>query len=546
MLIELPDTSSCDLFLLIEGALAPLTTFMTECEYNHILSHNGLLPCGKLMPIPICLGMSNTVKINDKIDLTSSPSCAVLIDCSITITDIFPIDWIGEAAYITKQEPLKTIDDIWTTPHPFCSQQLRDMWNRIGSSGVYVSGILTVKECSVRPPWDKYYKIPAEIRRVKGNQIAFQTRNPIHKAHLALIEAAISTVENPITILNPTIGPSQPGDVPLPHRMACYENTLKYFPQPSELRVVPIAMRMAGPMEALWHAIIRQNHGYTHFIVGRDHAGPSTKQVNGTTWYNPMDAINLLTLNQKKLDIKIIPGEDLKYDFASGLYKSSGSGIVSGTAFRLMVAKGENVPEWFTFHENIEILKQIYSQPPKHKRGFCVQITGLSGSGKSTLAISLKEYIHQIDPSRSVVILDGDVLRNYFKDLSFDRASRSMQTRRIGFIASMLVSSGAIALCANIAPYEEDRESNRKSLFAPDSYIEIYVSTSLEDCERRDTKGLYKKARAGEIPSFTGISDPYEIPKHPEITVYASTNVKKTDSLRTVVRWLVKHGYLLG
>ena len=320
-------------------------------------------------------------------------------------------------------------------------------------------------------------------------------------------------------LLHPVEGVTQECDVPFSVRMKCYKEVLPYL-ECASLSVLPLSMRMAGPREAVWHAIIRRNYGCTHFIVGRDHAGPSYKKKDGTPFFDPMAAQRLARELQSELGIEIITSEEVVYCEDIDQYKEVSQAkthtvqSISGTAFRSMLESGSNIPSWYSYPGVIAALEQYYNRP----RGTCYYFVGLSGSGKSTLAEILKSHIEEKYPHRQVTLLDADIIRTHLsKGLGFSKEDRSMNVRRIGYVASEIVKHGGLVVVANIAPYEEDRAYNRELIKQHGDYIQIFVNTSLEECERRDVKGLYQAARAGMIKQFTGISDPFEVPTNSEI-----------------------------
>jgi len=356
--------------------------------------------------------------------------------------------------------------------------------------------------------------------------IAFQTRNPLHKAH---VEMTIRSIEdlNAKLLLHPVVGMTKGGDVDHYTRVRCYESIMKkYSPNTAMLSLLPLAMRMGGPRETLWHALIRKNYGCTHLIVGRDHAGPGNDD-KGNPFYGPYDAQKLLMKYQDEIGIKMIPFKFMvylpnenRYEAIDQIKKGINYKTISGTELREILDNGKGIPNWFTYPE---ISRELESSiPPLSKRGFTIFFTGLSGSGKSTLAnglmIKLLEY-----GDRPVTLLDGDIVRKHLSsELGFSKAHRSLNVQRIGYVASEITKNGGVAICAPIAPYKKDRRVNRELISSFGGYIEIFVNTSLEKCEERDVKGLYALARKGMIKEFTGVSDPYESPKNSEIVINSS------------------------
>jgi sulfate adenylyltransferase len=317
---------------------------------------------------------------------------------------------------------------------------------------------------------------------------------------------------------------TKPGDIDHFTRVRCYEHVLEEYPeQTTTLSLLNLAMRMGGPREALWHAIIRKNYGCTHFIVGRDHAGPGADR-NGQPFYGPYDAQELFARHQEELDITMVPFKEMVYvenkaEYLPADETQPGDKVMelSGTEFLRRLREGLDIPEWFSFPRVVAELRRAH--PPKHKRGFTVFFTGLSGSGKSTIANALMIKLLE-DGTRPVTLLDGDIVRkNLSSELNFSREHRDLNIQRIGFVASEITKNRGIAICAPIAPYARTRRQVREAVSAHGGFIEVYVSTSLEVCESRDRKGLYAKARAGIIKGFTGIDDPYEAPERAEIDI---------------------------
>ena len=369
---------------------------------------------------------------------------------------------------------------------------------------------------------------PAELRdrfRKLGwrKVVAFQTRNPMHRAHQELSFRAARDVEANL-LIHPVVGMTKPGDVDHYTRVRCYEHILKRYPeQTTMLSLLPLAMRMGGPREAVWHAIIRKNYGCTHLIVGRDHAGPG-KDSKGNDFYGPYDAQELLKEHEEELDISMVPFRMMVYAENRAQYIVADEASdedkvlnISGTELRRRLAEGLEIPEWFSFPEVVEELRRTH--PPRHEQGFTVFFTGLSGSGKSTIANALMSKLMEIG-GRNISLLDGDIVRkNLSSELGFSKEHRDLNITRIGYVASEITKNGGIAICAPIAPYASTRRIVRDTVSTVGGFVEIHVATPLEVCEQRDRKGLYAKARAGIIKEFTGISDPYEVPENAEMVI---------------------------
>jgi sulfate adenylyltransferase len=407
------------------------------------------------------------------------------------------------------------------TNHPYIKKTLEQ------KNVYYIGGVVEALNPFPHFDFTEYRLTPQETKKYfKENNwetiVGFQTRNPMHRSHFELTKYALNMAgENAKLLLHPVVGVTQACDVNYHTRVKCYKKLLNHYePNTAALSLLPISMRMAGPREALWHALIRQNYGCTHFVVGRDHAGPSYKKQDGSNFFGPFDAHLLLESVEEELNIKIIKSQWIVYvenrDTYMALDKVKEEDNVlhiSGTKQRELLTKGEPIPSWFTFPDIEEEL--IKSYQPLNKQGLCLYFVGLSGSGKSTVMNAVMAKLKELD-TRYITRLDGDVVRQHLsKGLGFSREDRSTNVRRIGWIAQEIVKHNGIVLVANIAPYKNDRDYNRDNI--GNNYVEIFVDTSLEICEKRDCKGLYKLARSGVIKEFTGVSDPFEAPENPEI-----------------------------
>lgn len=510
---DLTQRQICDLDLLMNGAFSPLDGFLTEAEYRSVCE-TMRLTSGVLWPIPITLDVSqafaDTVEPGAIIALRDLEG--VLL-ATFEISDKYTPDRMAEAqlVYGTTDELHPAVAHLAHTSHP-----------------VYLGG--TVR--GIEPPTYYDFKLlrdtPSELRgrfRKLGwrKVVAFQTRNPLHRAHQELTFRAAREVGANL-LIQPVVGMTKPGDIDHFTRVRCYEHVLEQYPeQTTQLSLLNLAMRMGGPREALWHAIIRKNYGCTHFIVGRDHAGPGNDR-DGNPFYGPYEAQELYLKHEQELDIAMVPFKMMvyvenkaEYMPADAVEKTDTVLNLSGTEFRRRLREGLDIPEWFSYPKVVEELRRAH--PPKHEQGFTVFFTGLSGSGKSTIANALMIKLLE-DGSRPVTLLDGDVVRKHLSsELTFSKEHRDLNIQRIGFVASEITKNRGIAICAPIAPYAETRRQVRDMVSAQGGFIEIYVSTPLDVCEERDRKGLYAKARAGLIKGFTGIDDPYDVPEHPELVI---------------------------
>ena len=379
--------------------------------------------------------------------------------------------------------------------------------------------------------------------------VAFQTRNPMHRAHQELTLRAAKDVEASL-LIHPVVGMTKPGDVDHYTRVRCYQALLNRYPhKTAKLSLLPLAMRMGGPREAVWHAIIRKNYGCTHLIVGRDHAGPGSDS-SGNPFYGPYDAQELLRTHEAELGVTMVPFKMMVYVEATDSYTpidevSDGTKTlnISGTELRERLSTGKDIPEWFTFPDVAEELRR--SHPPRHKQGFTVFFTGLSGSGKSTIANVLLVKFLELG-GRPVTLLDGDLVRKHLsKELGFSKEHRDINIRRIGYVASEITKNSGIAICAPIAPYDAVRKDVKSMIKPVGGYILVHVATPIEVCEKRDRKGLYAKARAGIIKEFTGISDPYEEPIDADMVI-DTTKLTAEEAAQQIILHLEKEGYVSG
>jgi sulfate adenylyltransferase len=510
---DLTGRQMCDLDLLMNGAFSPLEGFLGKQEYESVCD-DMRLSSGILWPMPITLDVTEAfaanVKTGDRIALRDHEG--VLL-ATMDISDIWTADKASEA-----QRVFGTVD----VAHPGVHYLMNI------AHPVYLGGRVR----GVEPPTHYDYKLlrdtPSELRgrfRKLGWRkiVAFQTRNPLHRAHQELTFRAAREAEANL-LIHPVVGMTKPGDIDHFTRVRCYEHVLEQYPeQTTHLSLLNLAMRMAGPREALWHAIIRKNYGCTHFIVGRDHAGPGNDS-SGKPFYGPYDAQQLYHRHEEELDITMVPFRNMVYVENKAEYLADDelepgdkALDLSGTEFRRRLQEGLDIPEWFSYPKVVEELRRAH--PPKHEQGFTVFFTGLSGSGKSTVANALLVKLME-DGSRPVTLLDGDIVRkNLSSELTFSKEHRDLNIQRIGFVASEITKNGGIAICAPIAPYTSTRRQVRDMISPLGGFIEVYVGTPIEVCEARDRKGLYAKARAGILKGFTGIDDPYEEPVNAEVVI---------------------------
>ncbi|MFM7333268.1 MAG: bifunctional sulfate adenylyltransferase/adenylylsulfate kinase [Tabrizicola sp.] len=510
---DLTPRQICDLELLMNGGFAPLKGFMGQADYDGVVA-NMRTADGTLFPIPITLDVSEAFadKVEPGQDIALRDQEGVIL-AILSISDKWVPNKAVEAASVFGADDLA---------HPAVNY----LHNQAGK--VYLGGPITGIQQPVHYDFKARRDTPNELRaffRKMGwrKVVAFQTRNPLHRAHQELTFRAAREAEANL-LIHPVVGMTKPGDVDHFTRVRCYEAVLDKYPaQTTALSLLNLAMRMAGPREAVWHGIIRKNHGCTHMIVGRDHAGPG-KNSAGKDFYDPYAAQELFAQHAAEIGIEMVDFKHMVYVQEKAQYYPAneipeGSTVldISGTELRRRLREGLDIPEWFSFPEVVNELRK--TSPARSKQGFTVFFTGLSGSGKSTIANALMVKLMEMG-GRPVTLLDGDVVRKHLSsELGFSKEHRDINIKRIGYVASEITKNGGIAICAPIAPYTATRRAVREMIEAYGAFVEVHVATSIEECERRDRKGLYKLAREGKIKEFTGISDPYEAPTNAELVV---------------------------
>ncbi len=529
----------CDLELLMNGGFYPLKGFLSEADTNSVVE-NMRLADGNLWPMPINLDVTQAFadKIEPGQDIALRDAEGVIL-AILSVTD----KWLPN-----KQREAEMVYGADDLAHPAVNY----LHNQAGA--VYLGGPITGIQQPVHYDFKARRDTPNELRayfRKLGWRkiVAFQTRNPLHRAHQELTFRAAREAEANL-LIHPVVGMTKPGDVDHFTRVRCYEAVLDKYPQSTTaMSLLNLAMRMAGPREAVWHGIIRRNHGCTHFIVGRDHAGPG-KNSAGQDFYGPYDAQVLFKEHEAEIGVTMVDFKHMVYVQEKAQYYPAnevpeGSTVldISGTELRRRLREGIDIPEWFSFPEVVVQLRK--TSPARNKQGFTVFFTGLSGSGKSTIANALMVKLMEMG-GRPVTLLDGDVVRKHLSsELGFSKEHRDINIKRIGYVASEITKNGGIAICAPIAPYTATRRAVREMIEAFGAFIEVHVATSVEECERRDRKGLYKLAREGKIKEFTGISDPYEVPTKAEIVV-DTENVDVDHCAHQVILKLEQMGLIGG
>jgi sulfate adenylyltransferase len=532
--LQVSDRVVCDLELLATGGFSPVDRFMGKADVERVLGEMRLKD-GSVFPIPITLpvGEDDKLALDSEITLRDSRNNMLAI---LRVEEIFPWDRLE-----TSRQVLGTLD----LRHPLVAEM--HSWGERN-----VSGPLKVLQLPPRYDFKELRLTPRQTRERlaacgHANVVAFQTRNPLHRVHEELTKRAVEEVDGTL-LLHPVVGMTKPGDVDHYTRVRTYRALASGYYDPGRivLALLPLAMRLAGPREALWHAVIRRNFGANHLIIGRDHASPGADS-EGRPFYPPYAAQEMVTQYSDEIGVKVVPFRDMVYLPEEDRYvevdkvpSGAKTASISGTQVREhYLNSGRPLPSWFTRGEVADILAETY--PPRHRQGVCVWFTGLSGSGKSTTAEVLTALL--LEHGRQVTVLDGDVVRTHLsKGLAFSREDRDTNIRRIGYVASEIVRHGGVVLCAAVSPYRATRNDAR-NMVGQDHFVEVFVDTPLEVCESRDTKGMYAKARRGEIKGFTGIDDPYEAPEKAEILLETVRSDPESNA-RKIVEYLASRGFI--
>ena len=541
---SLDEHALCDLELLVDGSFSPLRGFMNRADYESVLAHERLAD-GTLWPIPVTLAVSSGFAENlSRGDMLALRDAQGNVLAVLHVGDVWEPDLRKEAHALFKSRAGGPVADL--ADHPWARRLLQ------ASDTAYVGGKIEGLEMRVHYDYQELRRSPAELRalfRERGwRRVAgFQTRNPMHRVHLELAKRAMEEIGAGL-LLHPTVGVAPAGDIDHFTRVRCYLAALAALPRENAvLSLLPLAMRMAGPREAVWHAIIRKNHGCTHFVVGRDHAGPG-RDSSGVPFYAPNEAQEAVRKHEEELGVGLWASEEMVYVPERGKALALGevpagakTAQLSGTELRRRLRAGEALPEWFTLPAVEKELRRMF--PPRRQRGFTVFFTGLSGAGKSTIAGALMVKLLEV-AERPVTLLDGDVVRKHLSsELGFSKEHRDLNIRRIAFVASEITKNGGTAICAPIAPYAAARAEAREMVEAVGGFFLVYVSTPIAVCEQRDRKGLYARAHAQLIDKFTGVSDPYETPADADLVIDGAT-VSPADAADTIVRHVRRQGYL--
>ena len=535
---DLTPRQTCDLELLLSGGFSPLRGFMTGADYEGVC-HNMRLKSGVIWPMPITLDVTEafakTLKPGSSKIALRDPEGVML--AVLSVEDVWQPDRAAEA---------KAVFNSTSAAHPGADYATNK------SNPWYVGGSLEGLQMPSHYDFRGLRLTPAELRtefaRLGWRRlVAFQTRNPMHRAHVELTFRAAKQVEANL-LINPSVGMTKPGDVDYFTRVRCYQLLLSKFPAGTvKLSLLPLAMRMGGPREAIWHALIRKNHGVTHFIVGRDHAGPG-KDTDGKPFYGPYEAQELFKKHEADIGVTMVPFNMMVYledqdQYVPDNEVANGSRVlnISGTELRDRLNQGRDIPGWFTYPEVVQELRRSF--PPRHRQGVTIFFTGLSGSGKSTIAnVLLTKFLET--GGRPVTILDGDLVRKHLSsELGFSKEHRDINIRRIGYVASEITKNGGIAICAPIAPYDSTRKAVRGMIEPVGGFILVHIATSVETCEQRDRKGLYAKARAGILKEFTGISDPYEEPKDADVVINTA-DLSPEEAAQQIILHMEREGFI--
>src|SRR5579859_1197987 len=532
--VQLSERSLCDLELIATGGFSPLDRFMGKEDYQRVLAEMRLAN-GHLFPIPVTLPVAagSDIQVGQDIALRTTKHELIAV---MTIEERYAWNLREEAQQVYGSQDLR---------HPLIAEM--HGWGRF-----YISVPIRVVQLPTHYDFRELRLTPAQIRsrlQERGRQrvVAFQTRNPLHRVHEELTKRAAEAVDG-VLLLHPVVGLTKPGDVDHYTRVRTYKVLAEQYYRPDRilLALLPLAMRLAGPREALWHAMIRRNYGANYFIVGRDHASPG-RDSTGTPFYGPYAAQELVAQHQDEIGVQVLPFQELvyipdadRYEQVSTIPPGVRTASISGTEVREQyLNQGRQLPTWFTRPEVAQILREAY--PARHQQGVCIWLTGLSGAGKSTTADALAVLL--LEHGRRVSVLDGDVVRTHLsKGLGFSKEDRDTHILRIGWVAAELVQQGGVVLCAAISPYQSTRDRVR-NMIGQDHFLEVYVDTPLAVCEQRDIKGLYAKARRGEITGFTGIDDPYEPPVGPEIRL-DTIQYTAAENAQFILSHLIDQGFV--
>lgn len=535
--ITLSDHHLCDLELMATGAFSPLEGFMVRADYESVIDRMRLQD-DTLWPIPVCLDIpenkANNLEAGQSVALRDPEGFLLAV---MHVEDIWKPDKKreSEAVYLTMD-----------LDHP----GTRHLFNDV--EDYYIGGCIEVISLPLHYDFRQLRKTPIEVRREcqkLGWQriVGYQTGTVIHQPqYMITLEAMRRAKAN--LLLMPIVGVIRTEEFDYYTRVRCYKEAVRHYPPDTNLlSLLPHFLRFAGPREVLLNAIVAKNYGCTHFVVGHDHADPCMDNGHKCIYDTKM-LQDILNQCEEDLGISLfsfdemvyLPYED-EYKFKERVPKGVKTVSLTSQDIRERIKSGRKIPDWASFPEVLDELRKAY--PPPSKQGFTVFCTGLSGAGKSTIAKVLFSKMLEIG-DRPVTLLDGDIVRhNLSSELSFSKEHRDINVRRIGFVATEITKNRGIAICAPIAPYDRTRSEIRHAIEAHGGFVEVHVATPLEECEKRDRKGMYAKARAGLIKGYTGIDDPYEIPEAPELSIN-TTNITPEEAAQEILLFLGQKGYI--
>ncbi len=534
--VILSERNLCDLELLAIGAFSPLAGFMTRPDYESVLDRMRLQD-NTLWPVPVCLDVSgktaNQLEAGQSVALRDGEGFLLAV---MHIGDMWPVNREKEADMIYETRDLS---------HPGVHYLYKT------SGDYYIGGQLEVINLPVHFDFRQIRLQPDEIRaqyRKLGWQriVGFQTRNPVYRPQFEMTIQAMRRAKANLLILS-VVGMTKKDDFDHFIRVRCNRKVAEHYPPGAAvLALLPLAVRLSGPRDAVFDAIIAKNYGCTHFIIGHDHASPGPDS-SGNLFYPVARAKEIAGSLADEIGIDVVLFEEMVYlpfedEYRSVDHVPAGAQTISlsGSDIRRRIRDGKNIPDWAVFPEVTAELRKAY--PPPSIQGFTVFLTGLSGAGKSTIAKVLYSKFLEIG-DRPVTLLDGDIVRrNLSSELSFSREHRDLNVLRIGFVASEITKNRGVAICAPIAPYESSRREVRSVIEAYGGFVEVHVATPIEECEKRDRKGMYAKARAGLITGFTGVDDPYEVPRNPELSI-DTTAITPEEAAQEVMLFLSKQGF---
>jgi len=527
----------CELELLLNGALSPLSGYMNQAERHGVLAEMRL-PDGLFWPRPVMLIVSEKAaqKLGPGLTVALRDSEGVM-PAILHISEVWPVDPVAEMALAESSGvPLARVQA------------------EVGE--YYVGGRV---EGVTLPPRHDFLNLrlsPAEMRehfsRLGWRKVmAYQPSQALHRPQYEyLLRTAMQQETN---LLIHAVAGADPvmesGHFALVR--ACQALMPRLPASTSMLALNPMTPWAAGPRKTLLKAIMARNYGCSQLVIGGEtvleSAHPDARQRRGQD--TPRIASDdVYAVARETLGVTLLSFPRMVYvedrdewltqdDAPAGARTES----MSGAELTRRLMQNLKVPDWFSFPEVLVELRKAY--PPRSRQGFTVFFTGLSGSGKSTVARALTVRLMEMG-GRRVSLLDGDIVRTHLSsELGFSKAHRDINIRRIGFVASEITKHGGTAICAPIAPYQATRRAVRAMIEEWGGFLEIHISTSVEVCESRDRKGLYAKARAGLIPEFTGVSDPYEVPEHPELAI-DTARYSVDEAVQMIVLKLEHEGYL--